>query len=276
MDHLTGLRGSELWNRVILQATQSDPSIRAAATAIGALDFQNFSTQDDGAEFAKLRKQFAYKEYQKAIVGIRKTLSAKDCDIRTRLIACLLFACFEAYHGNFETSVAQILAGVEMLEEYRKQRRLSMQKPNTQRLGPVDDELVYELAQLEIQSCAWGDHRSKDIHLERARNCAAVVENMPFAFKTIKQASYMLSMNLLWGIHLSLPQIVGSETGDVPLVTLNGAFTGPKIPAGADSEVLASFKRWAGRCCASFLPYIMLSQVSGCICISKSHEIITR
>ena len=249
VEHLTGLRGSELWNRVVLQATQSDPSIRAAATAIGALDFKDFSAYGDRDEFIKCRKQFAYKEYQKAIVGIRKTLAAKDCDIRTRLIACILFACFEAYHGNFDSSVAQIFAGVEMLEEHQKQKRLSMQAHNTARLESVDDEFLHAFAQLEIQVCAWGDNRSKELHLERSRNCAAALENMPFQFKTIKQASYALSVNMLWGIHLSLPQVPHAFTGDVPpVVTLNGAFSGPKLPEGSERELLATFKKWSGRC----------------------------
>jgi hypothetical protein len=58
-------------------------------------------------------------------VGIRKMLSAKDCDIRTRRIVCILFACFEAYHGNYETAQTQIFAEIEMMEEHEKSRKES-------------------------------------------------------------------------------------------------------------------------------------------------------
>jgi Fungal Zn(2)-Cys(6) binuclear cluster domain/Fungal specific transcription factor domain len=200
----SSLREGEFWSRTVLQETQVEPSIRHAATAIGALDLRTLDSEGD-EEAIKFRKQFAYKEYQKAIVGLRKTLSAKDCDIRTRLIACILFACFEGYHGQSETALAQIYSGVEMMAEHEKKR--NEPRTNEPRPPPIDFDLVTSFAGLEIQAAAWCDQRGPDLHLERMRQCAAILEKgMPREFLSIKLATYHLTVNTLRGIHLRLSQ----------------------------------------------------------------------
>lgn len=187
------VQDSEFWSRVVLQAAQAEPSIRHAATAIGALDLKGLNSLGDG-DSVKYRRQFAYKEYQKAIVGLRKTLAAKDCDIRTKLTATILFACFEAYHGNNETALTQIFSGIEMMEDYAKKRKVGAS--NTPREPPVEIELVQAFASLEIQVTAWGDARPGELHLERMQNCAEVVESsMPLEFSGIEEASLLLSQH---------------------------------------------------------------------------------
>jgi hypothetical protein len=229
----------------VLQATQAEPSIRYAATAIGALDLKSLAAAGDG-ESLKLRRQFAYKEYQKALVGIRKALTAKDCDIRTRLIACILFACFESYHGNRETALVQIFSGIEMMEEHTKRRK--EQSANNAWLAPVDPELVHAFAGLEIQACAWGDKRSRDIHLERMYDCAATVEHgMPTEFWSIKEAGFMLSMNMRRGIHLRFSQTKSAVENPANIVP---PFVGldPCVNEAAVHELnrcLATFKQWS-------------------------------
>lgn len=229
----------------MLQATQAEPSIRHAATAIGALDLKSFTSSGD-EESIKFRRQFAYKEYQKAVVGIRKALSAKDCDIRTRLIACILFACFEAYHGNCETALVQIFSGIEMMEEHTKRRKEAT--ANAPRTPPVDPELVQAFAVLEIQACAWGDQRSGDLHLERMYKCAEAVEHgMPFEFSGIKQAGFVLSMNMLRGIHLRFSQTnsAARSPGIIvpPFVGLDSCVDEPAVHEL--NRCLASFKQWS-------------------------------
>jgi hypothetical protein len=246
VQRLSGLRGSEFWCRVVLQATQVEPSIRHAATAIGALDLNALTpTRDD--EAIKLRRQFAYKEYQKAIVGIRKTLSEKDCDITTRLVACILFACFEAYHGNSMTALGQIFSGIEMMEAHNKKRKEKGSTSNAPRLAPVDSELVQVFTLLEIQATAWGDSRPGELHLERMYNCAEAVENgLPLEFTGTKHAVVMLRLNMLWGIHLRFAQmnLAGHEGKVVP--SFIGLASCANDPATHQlNRCLASFKSWA-------------------------------
>lgn len=241
VEQLSGLRESEFWSRVVLQAAQAEPSIRHAATAIGALDLMSLPERGD-AEFAELRKQFAYREYQKAIVGVRQRLSTKDCDIRTRLIACILFACFEAYHGNCETALKQIFAGVEMMEDHAKRIEELNKIPDRPRLQPVDNEFLQSFAQLEIQACSWGDQRSSHLHYERMLKCAEAAENMPAEFSGIKEAGFILSMITLWGIHLRL-SLRKLESIVVPSFVRPTPFMESPVTSEL-SRVIASFKQW--------------------------------
>ncbi|RDW57356.1 hypothetical protein BP5796_12806 [Coleophoma crateriformis] len=160
---LTGVRASDFWTRVVLQASEADPNVRHAATAIGAL-ILTFSKRDD--ELGRERQEFAYSQYHKALVGLRKAVMADSCDMRTKLISCILFACFESYHGNNESAVSQIFAGIKMMDEYSKGRNTG-----DQRDSQIDDELVASFRLLEIQACAWDDQRDPKLHLERMQVC---------------------------------------------------------------------------------------------------------
>jgi hypothetical protein len=244
VEQLSGFRELEFWNRIVLQASHAEPSLRHAATAIGALDFKAISAPGD-AEAVRFRKQFAYQEYQKAIVGVRKTLSAKDCDIRTKLIACALFACFEAFHANYEVALTQIFAGIEMIEEHERKRRDPSPKSNAPPLEAIDHEIIQSFNILEIQACAWGDRRKSDLHYERMLNCAEAVENIPSEFVSIKQAGFILSKNMLRGIHLRFSACTDKPANGAvpPFIGLN-----PCVNADAVLElnrVLASFRQWS-------------------------------
>jgi hypothetical protein len=104
---LTGVRGSELWIRVVLQAAEAESCIRHTAIAVGALDFK--SPDDGDVDFDIARREFAYSEYHNAIVGLRRILIlkdfAKDFAIGIELISYILLACFEAYYGNNEATL---------------------------------------------------------------------------------------------------------------------------------------------------------------------------
>lgn len=154
---LSAKREKGLWNQIVLQAAQREPAIRYAVTAIGALDLKLHSTANDEA-LVKSRKQFAYREYQKAIVGLRRTLVAKNCDIRTKLVACIVFACFECHEGNFGLARRQIFAGIKMMDEHEKK---------VEDLGGlhVEREFVDYFAMLEIQTSSFGGDRSNEQHM---------------------------------------------------------------------------------------------------------------
>jgi hypothetical protein len=116
---LTGVLESDLWSRLIPQTCETEPCIRHAVSAIGALDFKVPSI---GYETFNKSSEFAYQQYGLAIKELRKAAEESRADIRTKLIACLLFACFEFYHGNSDLALSQVFAGVEMLRNYAKFR----------------------------------------------------------------------------------------------------------------------------------------------------------
>jgi hypothetical protein len=106
---LTGLFASNLWNRLVLQVCEHNSSVRHAVIALGALDPQKWKDLISLKSWEESkRREFAYNEYSKAIIEMRKTIAEKTLDLRTRLIASLLFICFEVYHCNKVSAVALI------------------------------------------------------------------------------------------------------------------------------------------------------------------------
>ncbi|CZR64930.1 uncharacterized protein PAC_14830 [Phialocephala subalpina] len=230
---LTGARGSELWNRVVLQASEMEPCVRHAVMAIGALDFnrlshggtdlesihREFTFLEYGAltavglinasswsrklNFKERRgREFAYKEYGKAISSLKKAVMEKRSHITTRLLACILFVCFESYHGNNESAAAQTYAGIEMMERYSRQRSEWTPSLKTLRPPPIDPEIVEAFAMLEIQAISWTNESRPDRKLERRYASGEVIEEIPKEFKSLKHAGFMLSMLVLRANHL--------------------------------------------------------------------------
>ncbi|RDW63314.1 hypothetical protein BP6252_10859 [Coleophoma cylindrospora] len=232
---LTGVRASDFWTRVVLQASEAESSIRHAATAIGALILKH-----DG-DLDRDRREFAYTQYHKALMGVRKGIITNACDVRTKLISCVLFACFESYHGNNEAAVSQIFAGVEMIDECSRGRDHG--DPGA---APIDDELVASFRLLEIQASAWGDQREPQVHLERMRVCAELVSNMPAEFTNLKEASDMLSHNMLRAIHLRHSQKSDTCENRVltvpPFLGVETCSSGPAI--SQLSRIVSTFREW--------------------------------
>lgn len=133
----------------------------------------------------------------------------RRADIRTKLLACILFTCFESYHGDSIAATRQTFAGIDMMNEY-----LSHRKPrpsddtwagtSTLTLPPIDQDITDALLNLEIQSCAFSDPRSTEFHLERMHAWQTAIDNMPLEFRTIKQARLALHQIMLRGIHFIL------------------------------------------------------------------------
>jgi hypothetical protein len=103
---------SSLWNRVILQACESEPSIRHAVIALGALDLTNSTTNHKHHEFA-------LRQYSKAIKHMQESLSQGNRDLRSAIILCLLTICFESWNGNIQSAVAQVRIGLKLIQEWQ-------------------------------------------------------------------------------------------------------------------------------------------------------------
>lgn len=135
----------------MLQACDTEPAIRRAATAIGALTFECNPIADSQGEL--LRREFAYREYSKAIGQMHN--SAREGN-RTSLIACILFATFELFNNYPETAATQIHAGIRMINEWcpRDGKRKIDLEPIT-----VEEEIVEAFSRLEAHATAFGDAR---------------------------------------------------------------------------------------------------------------------
>jgi hypothetical protein len=57
-----------LWSRIILQASESESSIRHAVIALGALDYKEWAAWVSRIDKTDVRRQLAYREYHKSVI----------------------------------------------------------------------------------------------------------------------------------------------------------------------------------------------------------------
>jgi hypothetical protein len=77
-------------------------------------------------------------------------MSGGNLDLRTKLIAAILFICFEIYHGNSALAVAQIRAGSSMIEEHCLEWNTN--NGVTRPPPSIDNALLESFTELEIQA----------------------------------------------------------------------------------------------------------------------------
>jgi hypothetical protein len=74
-----------------------DPMLTLRAViAIGCLNWKEWAPESED-EIPKMQREFAYNEYAKAIAGLQKSIAEGSCDLRTKMISCILFATFGMY-----------------------------------------------------------------------------------------------------------------------------------------------------------------------------------
>lgn len=197
---------SELWTRLMLQACETSPSIRHAVIAIGALNLSHPSPRPENS-VGTLRHQFAFRQYSKALCLLRRDVAGGFCDLRTTLIACLLFYCFESYHGYHELAISQVYSGLKLIREWAS----SFYKPDQSghihiRVGSedprvVEDDILRAFGSLEIQVMTYADGRTREAH-EHYRHCGQVsIDEMPPVFPSLKEAKTLLELVIRRSMH---------------------------------------------------------------------------
>lgn len=203
---------SSMWNRLVLQACESDQSIRHAVIAIGALDMALDTAQvrkkAEWLEPAKVQlqaesqRQFALQSYGKAIKRMRDALSEPRQDMRTILIACLLFVAFESFHGNNNSAVQQAHGGIKLLNGWLPQW-VSKDKNDHELKGlrspaphKIEDELVQAFARLDTVAIGSMDLEPIQIHPSLKPEVSDILRLMPEQFWDIEEAR--MYHDLIW------------------------------------------------------------------------------
>ena len=190
---LTGLFASNLWKHLVLQACESNTSIRHAVIAIGALDPKTWR-QPANSDEETLRRQFAYHEYSIAIRNMRETTKEEILDLRTRLIACFLFICFEIYHFNKTSAVAQITAMSSLM------RTNSQESHHT--IYDLDDELSESFRELEVQALVQNCYGKDMIGTQQRLSCRETIRpKIPLRFETLRQARSIFHILAMRQLH---------------------------------------------------------------------------
>ncbi|KAL1869708.1 hypothetical protein VTK73DRAFT_3012 [Phialemonium thermophilum] len=157
-NELSGFFDNIFWSRGVLQECHSEPAIRHAVVALGALyktlektcESPPGSPSDQAtsaADSAFAHWEMAVKKYSQAcheLVGLKSQVAE-----RTLLMGSVLLACFDSFIGDHQQAIKQIQSGLGLLEQLRAQRRRSfLPKPEE----PVEEELIQMFTRLAIQA----------------------------------------------------------------------------------------------------------------------------
>ena len=94
---MSGFFCSEIWERLLLQATHHEPAIRHGVLALGSLH-ERFENEDNSLQKQKWSRDdggFALEHYNRAIQSIIDLAKSNQLNLDVCLIACTLFSSFE-------------------------------------------------------------------------------------------------------------------------------------------------------------------------------------
>lgn len=225
------------WRYMILQACAAEPSIRHAATAIGALGktietVQSGRGRRPGASHhrapalgnpietaqrvksrisrggqlqeAVLHHQYALEQYHKAIKQMQSIASRGN--IRTALITCIIIIFFENLHGNQDSVSAQLQSGIALLQDWKKNERDAAKHPKGF-LSPapdlIEDYLVQFFGRLEIEYMSFRDSRGAECHRSLKEEGKEVIKQMPTLLASINQARVYLDLIMRRMMHFT-------------------------------------------------------------------------
>ncbi|KAL2070209.1 hypothetical protein VTL71DRAFT_13235 [Oculimacula yallundae] len=196
---------TDLWTRLMLQACETSASIRQAVISIGSLNVATPPWPE--SPVGTLRHQFAFRQYSKSLCLLRRDVAGGFCDLRTTLIACLLFYCFESYHGYHEMAVNQVYSGLKHIREWassfcapdesgKLRTKVASENPQV-----VEDDILRAFGNLEIQVMTYADGRTREAHEHYRHYGQASIDEMPEIFTSLEQARIMLELVIRRSMH---------------------------------------------------------------------------
>jgi hypothetical protein len=184
--------------RIFLQAAESEPSIRHAVIALGALDQTSQTAQNQKlgllpcggyVDDANQHYRNTVKAYTRAIKHMQAAGSLGKQDLRTTLLTCLFILSFEGWKGNHNLAVQQIRTGTGLLKEwkegYKNPTKLAFPPPAP---DIVEGVLIHVFARLSIQLVSSAAERSPGSYSKLDTCGWDLVNNMPRVFGTLEEA----------------------------------------------------------------------------------------
>lgn len=173
-----------MWERLIPQASESEPYVGQALVALGAFCKERTS---NGIE-AFLHRQHGLDQYGKALVGMRQTLNGSSYNPRKALIACLLVYSIESIQGHLATAAAHAASGENLLYDVMLDKNTdSLQPLSCQQDPTIDDDLCRAFSDLDLQALCVIDRRSSKLHERRTRDLNHLLLSMPSSFSSLKE-----------------------------------------------------------------------------------------
>lgn len=119
---LTGYFDNDFWKKLLLQISTSEPTVRHAILAVGALH-EHYGIEH--LESSHKNRQLALNHYIRAVKLLTGQDKHKKQSIEIIAVTCLLFACLELLLNDISGAIAHIRSGVLIIRSWKaKNNRL--------------------------------------------------------------------------------------------------------------------------------------------------------
>ncbi|KAG9233750.1 hypothetical protein BJ875DRAFT_463385 [Amylocarpus encephaloides] len=227
---LTGCHDLDIWTNIVPQVSEIEPSIRHAVTAIGALNLRTSEqSKIEDVKTTSQRQAFAYRQYSKALVGVRKSIMKGGMNIRSTLLACILFATFESLHGNAISMTSQVGLGIKLIADH-----MSGSNPE-----PIDEVILEIFTVVEIEAGALKrSFGGLKIYLNPDYLSDVIGPEIPEQFATIREARVKIMLT----VSRALSWMYAQEDSDEDRGDSQLYLPGPKYAQLC--RILTELRRW--------------------------------
>jgi hypothetical protein len=143
----------EFWNRIVPKLSQENLAVRYASMAIDAVrtlvaDSEFLSPRETAPKASTYDDALTY--YGNAIQEMTRT----QYNLRTSVVCCILFICFEILQGDRKTAIAHVFNGKRMVDELWDQ---ALQAPPGGRFGgptPIESDILEVFQRLSLHAWA--------------------------------------------------------------------------------------------------------------------------
>ncbi|KAH6606102.1 c6 zinc finger domain-containing [Trichoderma cornu-damae] len=188
---LPGLFRCEFWGSLVLQASEQEPAVLHALTALGAAH--------------KNEEHLSLTEYNKAIQHLRQSLNRGDKGaLRVCLITCMLFVCIELLRGGFKAGHSHLSNGLRILREVQSREGITASDGGiVLRLHAesVEDTLVEAFSRLSLQAALFDQASSYPLFVRERNAHSSRAYDIPPRFSSPGDARKHLDA-LINGSHL--------------------------------------------------------------------------
>lgn len=146
----------DFWQGRVLEASKTEPSIRHALIAIGAIHQDFISRHENyGPSQDPSIKSFAFRQYTTAISYLHKLMSTQTQRLDITLMCCILFICFDCVSGNHDSAIIHLKAGLKILEDIKKQNSQALTLAETTSALEWEREFAPLLLALGVQAASF-------------------------------------------------------------------------------------------------------------------------
>jgi hypothetical protein len=200
---IAGFLPSDFWNKLILQASHTDPVIRHAVIALGSVHETYEGEAPGHLRSGKVTRQaFALRQSNEAIRRLRTRLSmGVPQSGESVLLSCVLFICLETFLGNHQAALAHLESGLKILGSWLHdgdQPVLSSEFVSRPTRKFLEEELVPLFTRLDVQATTYLTSRSlREVHPYSSTEAPV----MPTHFTSLSDANNHLADLVHWMLY---------------------------------------------------------------------------